>query len=1075
MDEFEPRTLRGDVANQNLVLLFKDIQVNVEKSGALPDLIVKVKKTVAQINEFELQPKLLDQNLQWYTEVILSAFLLSHLQKSPSGNPLAEVIYALAKVRGYKVVATHFSNDVYLVPQLILLMQNSDLGNYETFLVLLWLSLLVMVPFPLASIEEKLERQILQLAVEILGQQTNASRSQLVSLALLSNLLTRPDCVLLLREYVDSTADEWVHMPGNSKLGHLMALNQILKRFSNIEVAKLAGKIHSQIITLDFSQIKHNPGYQVNSLHILYLVKVSAKIARISINDNDFSTVASIINQLILDVMGTLGDNLDATLRETVAKNLSRIVSYLNLKAVNYAEQLTWFVVEQLQLPKLTQIEGFVTNLDITSETLNVSRYHTVLLFLGFVALTKAANYDFLPKILLVFHATCTISKTTFPFVQGSQLRDASCFCAWAVIRSIRPADFRALATNNMWDHVLSDLLRVTLFDEDFTIRRCGIAALQEFIGRFGLVYFGMVFPKKNASEIGELTLNFIELFDSSTVSSLKESHKIVLQLIDLGFAKSIFYDALFENIINEEVEFNARKLGGKILAAIYNVPDRHEWPITRISNEEITEKLILNLSQGHTLLLYTLAEFLNHDVLTETRTDHIQKLVSDVNFDHHHDNFEKAESLLHWYNASLHTLKSPTLILNSNLLSIARTQPSDGLIEEITNYFNSLVKKQVLPVSVHDIVRYIQHGNNLLAQTSMGYVLANNGLEAAMAMISNSAVDADVRAALITSLSEHVSELSQSANFQSFCDHILRFLDDYTLTNQGDVGLKVRGSTLTLIERNIQNHELITNLGTQLEQKLLRLSGEPMDKLRVQAHRLLCEMKVLAPKDANVYLSNYTVYFEDLTHILRVIPEDSWVHFWSGIVHSAGATTGNNSLTNASIRYVLQLEQSHGTDKIVTGLLKILKIPSGAKVADLDQRTKKTFNVTLTMLARLFEAGLEVSFEFPMDALFIRTYNMHINTSDVARIRQVLKIFQFMAIWDILPEFSAKARKRLCWLTCLHPLEKVRISGAECLFEVVNELSPENDDMLHFLDSTSWAKKAPRHLHTLESAILKM
>lgn len=1072
MDEFEPRALRGDVANRNLVLLFRDIQANVEKSGSLSDLIVNVKKTIAQINEFELQPKLLDKNLQWYTQAILSAFLLSHLQKSPCGNPLSEVIYALAKVRGYKVVATHFSNDVYLVPRLILLMRNSDLGNYETFLVLLWLSLLVMVPFPLSSIEEELEHQILQLALQNLSQQTNASRLQLVSLALLSNLLTRPDCDLLLREYVDSTAEEWVHMPGNSKLGHLMALNQILKRFSNIEVVKLAVKAHSEIITLDFSQIKHNPGYQVNSLHILFLVKVSAKIARIAINDNDFSTVASIINQLILDVMGTLGDNLDATLRESVAKNLSRIVSYLNLKAVNYTEQLIWFVVEQLQLPKLAQVKGFVANLDITSETLNVSRYHTILLFLGFTALTKSASHVFLPKILSVFHATCTISKTTFPFVQGSLIRDASCFCAWAVMKSVRPADFKVLANNNMWDYVFSSLLRVTLFDEDFTIRRCGIAALQEFIGRIGLMYFEMLYPHRSASEISELTLKFIELFDSYTVSSLKESHKIVLQVINLGLPKMMFYDALFENIINEEVEFNTRKLSGAILATVYNVPDSHEWPITRTSREQITSNLISNLSKGRTLLLHTLGEFLNHDILTETQIDHIQKIVSEVNFDHHHDNFARAESFLHWYNATLEKFESPTLILNSNLLSIARTQSSDGLTEEVTKYFNALVEKQALPISVHDIVRYIQHGNSLLAQTSMRYVLANDGLEVAMAMMSNSAVDADARAALITSLSEHVRELCQSENCQSFCDHILGFLDDYTLTNQGDVGLKVRGATLTLIE--IQNHELITTLGKQLEYKLLRLSGEPMDKLRVQAHRLLCKMKGLALKDANVYMSNYTAYFEDLSQVLEYVPEDSWLHFWSGIVHSAGATTGNNSLTNASIRYVLHLEQSQGTDKIITGLLRILKVPPGAKVADLDQRTKKTFNVTLTLLGRLFEAGLEVSSEFPMDALFIRTYNMHINTSDVARIRRALKIFQFMAIWDILLEYRAKSRKRLCWLTCLHPLEKVRISGVECLFEIVNELSPEND-ILQFLDSTSWAKKAPQHLLTIESAILKL
>lgn len=1077
MSDSEPRALRGDVANDNLNTLLRDIHSYVEQNPTLADLGLKINKAATQFNEFELLPKLLDGKLQWYVDTISSTYMLMHLQKHPLAPQLAELIYVISKVRGYKVVAHHFSNDVYLIPKLIGILKNETLGGLETFLVLMWLSSLVMVPFPLATIDEGLEKDISSLAVKYLGLQTNASKSQLISLVLLSNLLTRPDCTDLLLEYVDRTSLEWVYMHSNSKLGHLMALNQILKRFSNATVAGLAQKIHTDIVTLDISQLKHNPGYQVNSLHILYLGKVSTKVARIAINEKDYNTAAVIVNHFILDIIGSLGDRLDATLRESTAKNLSRIVTYLQLNAVNYATQLIWFVVEQLQLPQLTSLAGFVEHLGITTKNLSVSRYHTVLLFLGFLALNKTAPAEFLPIILSVFHSTCTISKFTFTFVQGSLIRDASCFCAWAVIRSLSPDKFRSLlASNGMWNSVFADLLRITLFDEDFTIRRCGIAVLQEFIGRFGQIYFKRLSPGMNANEIGELTLKFIELFDSSAVSSHKDAHDLVIQIIELGIPKTIFYDPLLEHALNDEVPYTIRKLSGHTLARILAITKGHVlWPSKHASCKEIVSELLKCFMAGDFLALYSLAELMSQNLLRMDQIHEIESSVSREKFDHHHDRPEKAESLLHWYNANHQRQHNEAPHLEHNLISIARVQSTDGLVDEFNQLFNFFVDKKITPINVHEVIRHFQHGNSLLAQTSMVYVLANNGLGVVMTVISDSSVDAEARADLVLSLTEYVPVIAQSEVYSSFCNFVLTLLDDYTLTNQGDVGLKVRGACLGLLERN---GALAHFLASDLEAKLLRLAGEPMDKLRVRAFCFLCKLRKFDCQSQTVYLSDYRAYFQDLSAYYNDhVGDERKTDFWSGIVHTLGATTGNNQLTNASLKQVLLIIHSlNGTDEVVLELLKLLRIPNGVKVSELDQRVKRTFNATLTLLGRLFESGLEVSSDFPVEALFIRAYNLHINTNDVARVRQVLKIFQFISVWpNCLSEYRNKCRKRLCWITCLHPLDKVRLLGCESLFEIANELSLQNE-ILRYLEETDWGRGTRAHsLRKLEGAFLKM
>lgn len=1079
MDGGECRVLRADVANSRLESLLLEISADSTTSN-LAKVTEKITKAVLQINEFELLPKLLDSHLQSYVDTILASYSLLQKLNPLLCKHLAELIYVLTKVRGYKVVGNHFPNDVYDVPNLLEVLNSEMIDDFETYLNLLWLSTLVMVPFPLASIQAGLENDIAEVAVRFMTIRTNASKSQLMLLILLSNLVTRPDCSHLLSEYVEETSQDWVSMDQNAKLGHLMAFNHILKRYSNQTVLDLAPIIYSKMVHLDFTQLKHNPSYNVNSIHVLYLIKVSAKIARIAVLADDFATVASILNSYIHDVVDSLGDRFDAKFRESTAKNLCKIVSFLNTKAVNYASQLTWFVTDQLRIPEL-RCGSFVDDLAVSSKNLVVSRYHTVILFLGFLALTKSAPFEMVVTILSVFHSTCTISKSTFSFVQGSQLRDASCFAAWAVIRSLKMEDFSKLrgAYPNLWHTVFSDIMRIIIFDEDFTIRRCGIAVLQEFVGRFGSTYFKIIFPEKNNNETGALTLHLIELFQSSAVSSPRDAHLLILQVIELGFPKSLFYGSLFEEMINREVRFESRKLGGQYLSKLCALSPSCEWPgQSQYSTAEIVQSLISLCGKADMTSLYSLGEFLFAGLVNDQQYTSISEIIENVHFDHHRNKPFQAESLLHLYNAYLPGASTSPTNLEENILSITRLGPLEDLFIELQVMFDFFAASNALPIRPWELIRYIEHGNILLAQTSMKYIISQNVLSTTQAIVLNPMVNADTRAILVSSLGKAVKLTEETGISDEFSEMVLSLLDDYTLTTEGDVGLKVRGAALMVLE----NHpDFARHLGNEVEHRLIRLAGEPMDKLRVWSFRLLCEIKNIDTykKNYQIYLSDYNQYFKDLVHFYNVhMSEDLTPAFWKGIVHTSGGLTGSNLLINISLRQVLVIaNELNGPDVVVSQLLKLLRIPPQQKVADLDQRTRKTFNMALNLLGRIFDSGVELSPEFLFEALFIRTYNLQINTTDSTRIRLALKVFQHLSTSQHCnAEIRVKSRKRLCWITCFHPAEKVRASSSDCLFEICNELDLHNE-ILTSVENATWAmsKKSKADLQKLERAYLSM
>ncbi|KAM9939157.1 hypothetical protein OXX80_001348 [Metschnikowia pulcherrima] len=1067
-----------------------EIKACLEENTGLSVLPKKILSLKSKLNAFEQVSRALDGHLKIYVPTIISLYFLSkeNLGKSTDSASvselLADLIYVLAKVRGYKSVANELSSDVYLVPRLVSLVESPEVKECpsECYVLLLWLSRLVLVPFPLSTVQIGLDTHLFQIALKNLALHSTASKTQVISSTLLASLVMRPDCIHLLTQFFEDTTMNWPVMEENAKLGQLMTINQILKKTSSGLVADFIQEAHGSIILYEFAQVKYGRiGKKLNTFNALYLLKVSAKVSQFFISKGNYELVAGLINQTN-DLMHHMGDRFDNSLRECMAKNLANTVSFLATKAVNYADQVIEYMLEQLHFgedDQISQISGYTGDLHICSAHLSVPRYHTVLLFMGFLALKKALPEKFIPILFSITHQTCFVSQRNYSFVQTSQIRDASCFCLWAACRFLSKHQFAQLKKeySKLVPTFLFDLVSISIFDEDFTMRRCGIAVIQELVGRFGADFLGDILGTVDTAMIGEFSIKFVELFGSSTVGSLADSHDVMHSLIKMKCSPALFVHRLLDEIMADSSSFELQKLGSHHLALILSSDFE---PLLALPISEPFEKftiiatLLKEFKRGNHGALYALAEMNSGRLLEEEIIEKVFECIESTNLDVHFPIAGMGESIMHWLNSFAAADTTRHGVSPGITSLIQKMDATPGLVSEFQNYFENL--HNIKDSEFSALCRQIRSGNKLLAASIMSAKMDAHQLRQLCSVLVDKSVDAEIRATLISKMNIGKNIHNKNLLFPT----LIGLLDDYTTSEQGDVGSKVRSACIEIFHQNIRMLKKENQDLTELQMKLLRIAGETIDKLRVNAFSLLCEINQESKStDEPHYASDYDVYFGDLfrfyKHHYLTLPDFSEA-FWSGIVHSAGAATGANTMINSSFRHVLEhLRNTNVSENTFVALLTLLKVPAGVPVSSLDRRVLKTIHATMNLIVKLFEAGIDFANPVHYDALYVRAHNLHINTSNVSRIALAVRVFQHISTCEnVSVKTRNGCRKRLCWLCCNHVNGHVRVSAADALFEVINETDPENS-VIKMLESTPWEseKAGPTLSKTLEKAFL--
>jgi hypothetical protein len=443
----------------------------------------------------------------------------------PLTHAICQILNLFCKVRGEKVIKGFLNNEPrYLEPILHEFETGANFATSddeplpqsiipwtERYMLLLWLSHLLLAPFPLASMSVPqsskeasvtlgidLPNEVPGIALRVLTGCTDALKSASKERGAAANLLVRlcvrPDMqqLGLLNALVQWSLSYFSNISGDSTdihecLGVLTFLSGLVTSATNEEIGPFLPAIYQvcQSINDQATLAFVSSSAVARKLVIKTFRNIVVHCLKAGDNPNglDATTVLEEVIEFLLQV---LGDG-DTPVRYAASKALSIVTMKLD-------EEMAVEVVEAIlgSLNENVYWQGSQRNLSAVDPL----RWHGLTLTLSHLLYQRAVSTTQLPEILnalLLAHAFEQRSATGGSI--GTNVRDAACFGLWAVSRRYTTKEMLAVETSSVRasEHQKSlsilqvlaiELIVVACLDPAGNIRRGSSAALQELIGR---------------------------------------------------------------------------------------------------------------------------------------------------------------------------------------------------------------------------------------------------------------------------------------------------------------------------------------------------------------------------------------------------------------------------------------------------------------------------------------------------------------------------------------------------------------------------------------------------------------
>ena len=428
-------------------------------------------------------------------------------------HELGVLAYTLAKVVGPKNLVSHLPHDVrqfeYAFYYLIWSIRTHAERTWEVrYLLMLWLTNTVLVPFDLSSIDSSMHATVplTRLLVEV-AQHCLRSPGKVreVGALFVSRLLTRPDLARSehIAEFLKWCARTLAPVPADvpeasdaafGKVGALAAISGVLKHGKRVELAPYLDFISDVLTQEHLTQLNNMlisktlvKGVQRLGLAYLRPRVVAWRYQRgmRSLLDNLHSAgsssgagaaaapaAAAQEEAAVEDVYAPLElEPILAVLLESL-KNQDTIVRWSAAKGVGR-------VTARLEKPEADDVVNAVLETFDLYEDSN--GWHG-----GCLALAELARRGLLLPRLFDRVVPVTLKALQYEVVKGSytvgrHVRDAGCYVCWAFARAYSPADLQTYTSQ-----MSSALLSTACFDKEISVRRAAAAAFQECVGRLG-------------------------------------------------------------------------------------------------------------------------------------------------------------------------------------------------------------------------------------------------------------------------------------------------------------------------------------------------------------------------------------------------------------------------------------------------------------------------------------------------------------------------------------------------------------------------------------------------------------
>ncbi|OWB62489.1 hypothetical protein B5S29_g3420 [[Candida] boidinii] len=1087
------------------------------------ELVALVKK----IEEFQQSPQLLDTKLRRFIEKLLNSYTSNVLEEDDQqkilyfGSAIGLIFYTFTKVRGFKTISNCLSSTTSLLAAVsqrsaLLLHQNSCVTWQETYMLLVWLSILILVPFPLDSIASSLPQTLFNLGNHYLrfsGSENDAAT------IFMSRFLSRYDNVIFLNEFLQQlnskTNEQWINEKDVIKIGIFKTTNFLLK-IGKLQLLSPFLKILLNIAILNLKTSK-------STMVIGMCIKNLGKLGLIFLEIEDYDSVEDIID-ILIHFVGVK----DTSIRYYVSKQLSKIGKRLPL---DMREDILLCLIKELDIPNIPKVHDEFTNFSSTilldfqvdNENINIEMYHGVLTCLGEFSRMKLLSLPFVFFSISLLHKTLFLQQHKLTFSVGSQIRDSSCFVAWALSKRYRQDEL----SFTCWLQLFKDLMLISCFDKDLMIRRASSAAMQELVGRNGdvifksLVHFQSEDKIKCLEEIAICKLKLIELLDFTALGQLSKSFDISFQISTTinNLLFNEFVDYLTYQSIHS-LDYEIRVLSVKTLRRFL------EFVEDKLYTGRIFDRFLSNIdsykfsviSRNEIGVYYAVAELLPlldlHDNYPALNSINFHALFKNIKFDYHRDHFHKGEEYIYLI---YRLIELTDFVINDYeydcLFDIIRQNN-----EHIEEKFILLASKlKDIPNSYSNKWIYYIKNKNIIAAKSIGYSpVISVELKNIMHIISNpNNFDAGLKTSLLNSISIYLKKKSYQADEylvdRAIFLELLENLDDYTITNQGDVGHFIREATISLISQNLEIFTIDKTLKFEVEKRLVRLSCEIMDKVRLKALKLLLiinkwenyyttyqneqSLELASVIDASssthsqglsdvfheensllvfnsisdyfnlilkIYRKEYLYQIkkaegrEDLnTDEIKRLVEIS-KEFWKGYSFSAGASHSADVNINSSIHTFFQFyERDIDVDGslpifqniVLMHILSILKVDktkvkkTGIRDFKID-RFVKSQSCCLNFWLNALDLNLTIPDLFNLQNLFIRTYNLHLNNTNIVRLETAVNLFVAIYLRD--PRKFSDCKKRVIWISEKHPISQVK----KCAIQGLKEIDYEESEI---------------------------
>ena len=465
---------------------------------------------IRSIERYQEQSGLLDPILEKIVSPLMSFLLKFAINCSKIKNyaipvqvaHIFEVVYTLSKVRGYKAVTKympHEAADLEYCLELLSARITADTSQwYATYVLQLWMSILVLVPFDMKAIDtnNKLTKTIIAHCMEGL---LAAGKCREGAAIMLAKYITRPDIVKAgyLREVLNEKLKigyigySYDPVTVDNAVGHLLGIVEILRAGERKELITEAKEL-TKLITEEHENKLVTINTQLRKLKAKLAERVGLVLLKPRVAawryQRGYRSLLENLEKKPAPI--TTSSKIEETKEEEVEigypLEIEAILGYLLNMIKDSQTVVRWSAAKgigritgRLTFELADEVVGNLLSLLAPHEP--ESSWHG-----GCLAIAELCRRGFLlPSrlggLIPVLEKALIYDVQKGSISVGKNVRDAACYVVWTFARAYLPEVMEKYVAQ-----LAGTLLVVALFDRETNCRRAASAAFQEYVGRQG-------------------------------------------------------------------------------------------------------------------------------------------------------------------------------------------------------------------------------------------------------------------------------------------------------------------------------------------------------------------------------------------------------------------------------------------------------------------------------------------------------------------------------------------------------------------------------------------------------------